>query len=182
MHSGDDGTAVPRVGMAGRNSMVRKICGNGGITSTVAGPRQSGSLASRPAQAKRVDEYDANNPATVCYHFATQLLNTGREWLVRSRTWSAQKPNKQGLIETVRYENGRLLAHFECGAFNHSATSPGAMMGQARAPWSGRVLGEDGWPDKALNASIRASGDCTRSQNGWDRQTRKKPAVPCRLN
>ena len=26
----------------------------------------------------------------------------------------------------ARYKNGRPLANFECGAFNHSATSPGA--------------------------------------------------------
>ena len=46
------------------------------------------------------------------------------------------------------------MPHFECGAFNHSATSPGAMTGRdTRAPqWSGRVLGEDGSPDKASNA------------------------------
>ena len=41
------------------------------------------------------------------------------------------------------------MPHFECGAFDHSATSPGAITGAGFAPRSGRVLGEDGWPDKA---------------------------------
>src|ERR1700733_13881287 len=40
------------------------------------------------------------------------------------------------------------MPHFECGAFDHSATSPGAM-GGCFAPRSGRVLGEEGPPDKA---------------------------------
>ena len=36
------------------------------------------------------------------------------------------------------------MPHFECGAFNHSATSPeGAGEGQEPL-WSGRVIGEDG--------------------------------------
>ena len=34
------------------------------------------------------------------------------------------------------------MPHFECGAFNHSATSPGAKSGPS-PPWSGRVIGED---------------------------------------
>jgi len=47
---------------------------------------------------------------------------------------------------------------------------------------SGRVLGEDGWPDKALGCEIPASrGWALMAGKGWDRQTRKKPAVPCRL-
>ena len=41
------------------------------------------------------------------------------------------------------------MPHFECGAFNHSATSPGAKSGAIHPSWSGRVLGEDGWPGKA---------------------------------
>ena len=36
------------------------------------------------------------------------------------------------------------MPHFECGAFDHSATSPGAMTGDLLPPRSGRVLGEDG--------------------------------------
>src|SRR6187549_1078018 len=40
------------------------------------------------------------------------------------------------------------MPHFECGAFDHSATSPGAMTGRF-GPRSGRVLGEDGGPGKA---------------------------------
>jgi hypothetical protein len=41
------------------------------------------------------------------------------------------------------------MPHFECGAIDHSATSPGAMMGGFCHPRSGGVLGEDGGPDKA---------------------------------
>ena len=45
------------------------------------------------------------------------------------------------------------MPHFECGAFDHSATSPGAI-GGCFAPRSGRVLGEDGGPDKARTERI----------------------------
>src|ERR1700716_3165971 len=40
------------------------------------------------------------------------------------------------------------MPHFECGAIDHSATSPGAMMG-GLPPLVGGVLGEDGGADKA---------------------------------
>ncbi len=47
------------------------------------------------------------------------------------------------------------MPHFECGAFNHSATSPeGAMVG-AGPLWLGALIGEDGGPDKARGAKIR---------------------------
>jgi pimeloyl-ACP methyl ester carboxylesterase len=46
------------------------------------------------------------------------------------------------------------MPHFECGAFNHSATSPGAMADDSHRPRSGRVLGEDGGPDKARRPRI----------------------------
>ena len=42
------------------------------------------------------------------------------------------------------------MPHFECGAFNHSATSPGAKTAMVRRV-AGGVLCEDGCPDKALN-------------------------------
>src|SRR5215204_3451214 len=48
------------------------------------------------------------------------------------------------------------MPHFECGAFDHSATSPGAMTGDSLGPRSGRVLGEDGGPGKARGQEIRA--------------------------
>jgi hypothetical protein len=47
------------------------------------------------------------------------------------------------------------MPHFECGAFDHSATSPGAILGVIPHPRSGRVLGEDGGPDKARGQEIR---------------------------
>src|SRR5882757_10415837 len=57
------------------------------------------------------------------------------------------------------------MPHFECGAFNHSATSPGAMAGDSRRPRLGRVLGEDGGPDKARGPRIRALARQKRSKN-----------------
>jgi hypothetical protein len=43
------------------------------------------------------------------------------------------------------------MPHFECGAFDHSATSPRRQIGGRSPRGRGRVLGEDGWPDKARN-------------------------------
>src|SRR4051812_24897016 len=57
------------------------------------------------------------------------------------------------------------MPHFECGAFNHSATSPGAMAGDSYRPRSGRVLGEDGGPDKARLQNFAASGRQKGSKN-----------------
>jgi hypothetical protein len=48
------------------------------------------------------------------------------------------------------------MPHFECGAFDHSATSPGAITERLLASRSGRVLGEDGGADKR-GAEIRAA-------------------------
>lgn len=48
------------------------------------------------------------------------------------------------------------MPHFECGAFNHSATSPeGAIVG-AGPLWLGALIGEDGGPDKARGMKIRS--------------------------
>ena len=45
------------------------------------------------------------------------------------------------------------MPHFECGAIDHSATSPRRQFGVIpQAPRSGCVLGEDGGPDKARTA------------------------------
>ena len=72
------------------------------------------------------------------------------------------------------------MPHFECGAFDHSATSPGAMTGRF-GPRSGRVLGEEGGADKARGGEIRAeTGPMAFEERGWDRQTRQKLTVPCR--
>jgi hypothetical protein len=56
------------------------------------------------------------------------------------------------------------MPHFECGAFDHSATSPGAMTG-SKALWSGRVLGEVGRADKARGAKFPLS---TASNRGLE--------------
>ena len=50
------------------------------------------------------------------------------------------------------------MPHFECGAFDHSATSPGAITGGLISPRSGGVLGEDGGADKALGREFAGGG------------------------
>jgi hypothetical protein len=73
------------------------------------------------------------------------------------------------------------MPHFECGAFDHSATSPGAMTGRF-GPRSGRVLGEEGGADKARGGEIRAK----TGRNGFPKKgggtarRDKKLTVPCR--
>ena len=59
------------------------------------------------------------------------------------------------------------MPHFECGAFDHSATSPGAMTGDLPGPRSGRVLGEDGGPDKARPNNFAPPGAQIWEQNQW---------------
>src|ERR1700676_1498554 len=69
------------------------------------------------------------------------------------------------------------MPHFECGAFDHSATSPGAITGGLIHPRSGRVLGEDGGSDKAREArNSRLTGIEAAAGKEGDRQTRKNPA------
>jgi hypothetical protein len=67
------------------------------------------------------------------------------------------------------------MPHFECGAFDHSATSPGANQGKSVPSGSG-ASSRRGSP-----AGQGARGLKISPQKGWDRQTRKKPAVPCRV-
>ena len=72
------------------------------------------------------------------------------------------------------------MPHFECGAFDHSATSPGAMTGRF-GPRSGRVLGEEGGADKARGGEIRAkTGPMAFGKRGGTARRDKKLAVPCR--
>jgi hypothetical protein len=59
-----------------------------------------------------------------CYHFATQLPDTGLDKTGLCEFRGVEKPNKQGLIRTARYRNGRLFPNFKTGALNHSATLP----------------------------------------------------------
>jgi hypothetical protein len=61
------------------------------------------------------------------------------------------------------------MPHFECGAFDHSATSPGAMAGDLRSPRSGRVLGEDGGPDKASGATNSPRGGKSAQSSEQDK-------------
>src|SRR5438477_11835508 len=70
------------------------------------------------------------------------------------------------------------MPHFECGAFDHSATSPGANSGDSSGPRSGRVLGEDGGPDKAR-------GQDFRPDPGWPetpKRSRKMQHLTVRAN
>ena len=72
------------------------------------------------------------------------------------------------------------MPHFECGAFDHSATSPGAMTGRF-GPRSGRVLGEEGCADKARGGEIRAkTGPMAFEKRGGTARRDKKLTVPCR--
>jgi hypothetical protein len=72
------------------------------------------------------------------------------------------------------------MPHFECGAFDHSATSPGAMTGRF-GPRSGRVLGEEGGADKARGREIRAkTGPMAFGKRGGTARRDKKLTAPCR--
>jgi hypothetical protein len=64
----------------------------------------------------------ANKWRTVCYHFATQLLNIGRDEVGCFGFSGAENPNKQGLFGTARYGNGLPFPNFETGALNYAAT------------------------------------------------------------
>lgn len=74
------------------------------------------------------------------------------------------RPDFQARRETFNFYGGEgeirtpdtvaRMPHFECGAFNHSATSPGAKSGPDAPRGRGRVIGEDGWPDKAAGKKI----------------------------
>jgi hypothetical protein len=54
--------------------------------------------------------------ATICYHFATQLPNTGRYAAVRLGLADSERLNKRGLLGIARYENGRLQANYKTAA------------------------------------------------------------------
>src|SRR5258706_226709 len=73
------------------------------------------------------------------------------------------------------------MPHFECGAFNHSATSPGAKTGGFPPPRSGRVLGEDGGPGKARLARIPGAGQKERERHdgALDRQCQWRRVPRC---
>jgi hypothetical protein len=87
------------------------------------------------------------------------------------------------------------MPHFECGAFNHSATSPGANQ-EPELPWSGGVLGHDGRGDKAAEGIFRNEtahkkpffdaadqpGNQVRDGKKWDRHTRIHNGGPVSLH
>jgi hypothetical protein len=62
----------------------------------------------------------------------------------------------------ARYKNGRPLANFECGAFDHSATSPGAMTGDSST--RGRGVRMAGQTRRGTKKSVPAPGSKKRSQ------------------
>ncbi len=83
------------------------------------------------------------------------------------------------------------MPHFECGAFNHSATSPWAPNRGQGPGGRGRVIGEDGWSDKAREKKL-AGADRTarrpgiamsegRPKKGGTAIRKNTLAVPCRL-
>ena len=65
------------------------------------------------------------------------------------------------------------MPHFECGAIDHSATSPGAIAGDFIRPGSGRVLGEDGGADKAWRAEI-PGGQSAPKKGGTARRDKNR--------
>jgi hypothetical protein len=67
------------------------------------------------------------------------------------------------------------MPHFECGAFDHSATSPGAITGGLNHPRSERVLGEDGGSDKAREArNSERSGPTAAGKGGTARRDKNR--------
>ena len=78
------------------------------------------------------------------------------------------------------------MPHFECGAFDHSATSPGAMTDESHVLWSGGVLGEDGGADKAREAKFagisRRHADRLSLNKGGTAGRDKNPGGPVPLH
>src|SRR5258708_2110550 len=73
------------------------------------------------------------------------------------------------------------MPHFECGAFDHSATSPGVPTWNGRPPAVGASSRRGRRGRQGAGRVKFASRRQTRAGQWWDRQTRKKPAVPCRV-
>lgn len=120
-----------------------------GLTASVASRSMSVQLhlnaASTPASYGRIDKWDpredsrrlAGEPGSGGWGHA-QNMRAGGEGGIRTPDRLAPMP------------------HFECGAFNHSATSPEGAIEGLRPLWLGALIGEDGWPDKARKGRIRS--------------------------
>jgi hypothetical protein len=108
------------------NPDCRAICTNS--------PTRSPGCLARPRRASRSIRPRAL-PAHSCREYARLLMSPGGQG----------HAGGEGGIRTP--DRLAPMPHFECGAFNHSATSPGA--NQGRAPGSGVVLGHDAGGDKA---------------------------------
>ncbi|CCE09334.1 hypothetical protein BRAS3843_3160022 [Bradyrhizobium sp. STM 3843] len=78
-----------------------------------------------------------------------------------SWVWAQAPAGGEGGIRTP--DRLAPMPHFECGAFNHSATSPGANQGTAL--WSRRVLGHDDGGDKAGLTIFPARSGATRTSS-----------------
>jgi hypothetical protein len=101
-----------------------------------------------------------------------------------SNSWRAVRPYFTGLSRS-RFKYGgeggirtpdRLapMPHFECGAFDHSATSPGAKKtSDSRRPGSG-ASSRRGWRGRqvAAAAKFRRTRPNQGANEGWDRRTR----------
>ena len=96
----------------------------------------------------------AENPATtrqpVRHEVVTHVLGTFRYPCLRAG--QAYRGGEGGIRTPDRLAP---MPHFECGAFNHSATSPRRAKSGANPRGRGRVLGEDGRPDKARKQEFR---------------------------
>src|SRR6476620_4474483 len=77
-----------------------------------------------------------NGQRTACYHFATELPGTGADEPIRPMRRVYIIPVILGFLRTWREATGQQIPHFECGAFDHSATSPRCQTGDS-SPSSG---------------------------------------------
>jgi len=69
-------------------------------------------------------ETNTEHAATICYAFATQSGGKSRYRAVHQRTTVANSPNISTQHGMRTNWEGRPSTLFECGAFDHSATSP----------------------------------------------------------
>ncbi len=70
----------------------------------------------------------ANSPRTGCYHFATQLPDTGRDGEGLCGSDRRERPNKQGLLGTIRNKNVHVEANYKTARRNRRCREPNNRM------------------------------------------------------
>lgn len=119
-----EGSDKPRRRIDRNAAMVRTACAGGGLTFV-------GAVSDRA------------QPGRVCDR-SLQVEST--DHLSRAAGWRRGRDLNPDRLAP--------MPHFECGAFNHSATSPEGAIEGLRPLWLGALIGEDGWPDKARETKI----------------------------